>query len=340
MGGILNCDLAIIGAGPAGCAAAIAAQRAGLQTILLEAQAKPGPAPGETLHPGVEVIFRQLGVWDEILAAGFHRHEGVWRVVAGRRSFVPYGADGNGPWLGLQADRRTLHLILQNGALEAGAQILRPARPTGVLRRGNRVAGIALGDSAINARWVIDASGRRAWLARALELTANRLDSDLRVRFGWTKAECPDLGGNPLFNQYTDGWEWRAPLGQGRLAWVTLSFSPAIAGSRNQGGGGMDLTWRCYRNCAGPGYFMTGDAAMLLDPASSNGVLRALMSAMLAVHLIGAVRREELDADAASRAYNAAINQVFDHCAAELRELYFAAGAKRARSFPRRGKAA
>src|SRR5262249_45772538 len=139
MGGDSNCDIAIIGAGPAGCAAAISAQQAGLSTILLEAQKTPGRTPGETLHPAIEPIFRQLGVWDEILRAGFHRHKGIWKIINGRTSFVPYGADSNGPWLGLQADRRMLHRILQDAAIRFGARIIRPARPTDVLTQDCRV---------------------------------------------------------------------------------------------------------------------------------------------------------------------------------------------------------
>jgi flavin-dependent dehydrogenase len=34
--------------------------------------------------------------------------------------------------------------------------------------------------------------------------------------------------------------------------------------------------------CAGPGYFTVGDAATVQDPSSSHGVLRAIMSGLLA----------------------------------------------------------
>ncbi|HTO82800.1 MAG TPA: FAD-binding protein, partial [Methylomirabilota bacterium] len=60
--GASRADVLILGAGPAGCAAALCARQAGLVTVMLEAQAEVRPAPGETLHPGVEVIFRQLNV--------------------------------------------------------------------------------------------------------------------------------------------------------------------------------------------------------------------------------------------------------------------------------------
>ena len=53
-------DLLIIGAGPAGCAAAISARRRGLTVMMLEASAQPRRVPGETLHPGIEPLFARL----------------------------------------------------------------------------------------------------------------------------------------------------------------------------------------------------------------------------------------------------------------------------------------
>src|SRR2546430_1169533 len=52
---------------------------------------------------------------------------------------------------------------------------------------------------------------------------------------------------------------------------------------------GADVTWRHVRAAAGPGYFLTGDAAAVLDPAASHGVLRALMTGIAAGHAIAGV---------------------------------------------------
>jgi 2-polyprenyl-6-methoxyphenol hydroxylase-like FAD-dependent oxidoreductase len=74
-----DCDLAIVGAGPAGCAAALCARQTGLRVILIEKKQQcTKRQPGETLHPGIESLFAQLGVREQIEAEGFHRHRGVW----------------------------------------------------------------------------------------------------------------------------------------------------------------------------------------------------------------------------------------------------------------------
>ncbi len=57
-------DIIVLGAGPAGCAASIRARQAGLRVIMFDAKALPNVSPGETLHPGVEPLLKQLDVFD------------------------------------------------------------------------------------------------------------------------------------------------------------------------------------------------------------------------------------------------------------------------------------
>ena len=357
----MHADILIIGAGPAGCAAAIHARQAGLSVMMIEARADACRAPGETLHPGVEPILKKLGVWHNVIAAGFHRHRGVWRESGGLRVFEPYGSNegsdagsdsesdsgpgsgtgsDSGPdsgsqqaWLGFQADRRILHGILQRAAEQAGAVLRRDAAPGGVIRedgcRGG-VGGVVCKGAEIRTRWVFDATGRRAWLARMLALRAERPGPPLRVRFGWKNGEDPCLEGQPLFRQQLNGWAWQAPLGDGSTAWAVLDHASARTaqpgwGEHGGGGGrGVDMTWRLHAPCAGPGYFLLGDAAALLDPASSNGVLRALMSGMLAADLAAQVRCGR-DEHAATQAYSSWISGLFHHQAARLLESYLPA---------------
>jgi flavin-dependent dehydrogenase len=44
---------------------------------------------------------------------------------------------------------------------------------------------------------------------------------------------------------------------------------------------GTNVSWYIHPDCVGNGYFLLGDAASVLDPLSSHGVLRAMMSGML-----------------------------------------------------------
>ncbi len=311
-------DVIILGAGPAGCAAAIRARSAGLRVVMLDANVGPRTAPGETLHPGIEVLLEQLGVSEAVERSGFQRHRGVWMNTDGTRVFLPYGADERGPWLGFQADRRTLHRLLQQAAVDANVTLLRNCRPVRVLLgcRG-RVLGVELEGRRLHATWTLDATGRSAWLARSLELPTQRCSPQLCARFGWRKDGAKELDGQPLFAFHLDGWDWIAPLGDDRAAWVELRV--AVPGEPRPPG--VDLTWTLRPSCAGPGFMLLGDAAGSLDPASSHGVLRALMSGIFASHLL-AEQRRGAEEEAAIDAYRTWFRALFEHDSTRLRELY------------------
>ena len=170
-----NYDVVVIGGGPAGCAAAICARQVGLSALLLDHHDEPKTSPGETLHPGVEPIFEILGARDAVLAADFRRHYGVWTErKSQQRIFQPYGHDGNGAWRGYQADRKKLHKILLEATIAAGVNVLRPEAPRAVQVDRGRLVGIELETRECQARWILDATGRQAWLARKMSLTAER----------------------------------------------------------------------------------------------------------------------------------------------------------------------
>jgi 2-polyprenyl-6-methoxyphenol hydroxylase-like FAD-dependent oxidoreductase len=109
-------DLIVVGAGPAGAAAAIAARNAGLRVTLIEREASLRSRPGEAVHPGIEPLLARLGVRDAVLAADFLRHDGHWVEWAGDfRRFVPFGTDADGPWRGFQMWRPAFDAIMIEG---------------------------------------------------------------------------------------------------------------------------------------------------------------------------------------------------------------------------------
>src|SRR5689334_22676473 len=121
-------DVVVLGAGPAGSAAAITAAAAGLSVVVIERERFPRPAPGESLHPGVQPLLRQLGVEDEVLAQRFLRHPGHLLRWGGPERFERFGADADGPWLGFQAWRPAFDQILLDRARSLGATVLQPCQ--------------------------------------------------------------------------------------------------------------------------------------------------------------------------------------------------------------------
>lgn len=310
-------DLLILGAGPAGCAAAIQARRAGLDVMMLDTVERPRPTPGETLHPGIEAIFTTLGIRDAVLAARFHRHRGIWIDWDEPSRFEAYGEDASGPWLGFQADRQRLQGILLDAAVALGAELKRPMEPDALVVEDAGVRGVIVAGRELRARWTADATGRRAWVARQLRLTEDRCSPPLHARFGW-RTDYHDQDEEPRLRARPTGWDWRAPLGNGRSAWVAVTV-----GSQDHAAiAGTDVSWRVHRGSAGPGYFLLGDAAATLDPLSSHGVLRALMGGILCAHRIAANRFHGVTAIEASENFASWMNGQFNHDADALRAIY------------------
>lgn len=82
------------------------------------------------------------------------------------------------------------------------------------------------------------------------------------------------------------------------------------------------MTWRMADSAAGSGWYMVGDAAAILDPTSSRGVLKALMTGVMAGHLIAGVLHGRAPADEAARAYHAWIADWFETDVGNLTAFY------------------
>jgi flavin-dependent dehydrogenase len=324
-------DVVIVGAGPAGSAAAIACAGTGLNVVLVERAAFPREAPGETLHPGIEPLLERLGVAGAVRAAGFLRHEGTWVRWGGDAQFQPFGHDDAGPWLGFQAPRAAFDEILLERARGLGVTIFQPCVVLDVRLAPGRVVGIETSSGAIVSPYVVDASGRRGWLAGRLGIAWEQHGPPLMIRYGYVAGSCPARDGAPAIVADRDGWTWTARVAPGLYQWTRLSFAgraddgpPAelAALARRGHGRGADVTWRLAAEPAGGGYFLAGDAAAVLDPASGHGVLRALMSGMMIGHLIPRVAAGQSTAGQVAAAYRGWLREGFHRDIEALRSLY------------------
>ena len=323
----------IIGAGPAGTATAISSIQNGQRAAILDACQLPRERPGETLHPGIQPLMAQLGVEDELLSAGFMRHQGHWVEWDGERQFEAFGSDENGPWLGFQAWRSDFDAILLRHARQMGVVVRQPCRAVKPLVQEGRVVGVLTSEGALKASFVVDATGGRHWLARHLGIKIKRFSPPLVSWYGYAEGECPARDDAPAIVADGQGWTWTARVRPGVYTWTRLSFDPSLQdknwmpeefrGLQPRGKArGADVTWRVVSPTAGPGYFLVGDAAAVLDPASSHGVLKAVMSGMFTAHSIAAIVRHVVKQTEAAAVYNRWISDWFYHDVEKLRELY------------------
>lgn len=85
---------------------------------------------------------------------------------------------------------------------------------------------------------------------------------------------------------------------------------------------GSDVTWRIVTSPASLGYFLVGDAAAVLDPASSHGVLKAIMSGMMAAYLITQIFNHAQFEHRVIQEYCQWVHNWFQHDIKRLKQLY------------------
>lgn len=288
-------DLVVAGAGPAGCAAAIWAAEHGLSVHLIDRVDPARDRPGECLHPGVEVLLRDLGVLDEVLARCDVRPLGRTVCVGASRHSEKFGSDAGGAWRAIHVNRAELDLILRRRARQVGVGFtVHRSRLTPIVG-DEGLAAVNVDGRLVRCSFVIDATGRNAWLTRALGRRAVAASPRLTAFYGYRRGRLVD---EQIFQADATGWQWIAQVAPGVLNWTSLQFGvhkqpqpPDAVLSMSPCGtsGGADVTWRLAPQVAGPSYFIVGDAALVTDPASGNGVLRALMSGVKAAYNAHAV---------------------------------------------------
>jgi flavin-dependent dehydrogenase len=324
-------DLLVVGGGPAGTAAAIWAALAGLRVRLFERSVYPRHRPGETLHPGLGTLFRQLGVEARVSAASALRPEAIEVEWSGRRSRQAFGADSDGAWRGYQVAREVLDSILLERAREVGVEIEQPAAAGAPLVRRGRVAGVRAGGAEMAARFVVDATGAAGWLRRHLRLEREVASPPLRAYYGYCEGDLPSLADAPSMSGDDAGWTWTAQISPRRLHWTRLALDGRRAAEPPESMApfarigrvrGADATWRYVHPAAGPGYFLVGDAAIVLDPAAASGVLRALMSGMMAGHAIAGILAGRTGEGQGCAGYSRWMKAWFDNDVGHLSGLY------------------
>jgi flavin-dependent dehydrogenase len=309
-------DLLIIGAGPAGCATAIRAANKGLTVGIIERTRFPRNVPGEALHPDIERLLDELGVTDSVFDASFVRYPGWLLENANGTTYIPF-AEPPAIRFGFQAWRAELDSILLARARDLGCLVLEDTQPSEPLVSSGRVVGVDTVTNRLTAKHVVDATGARRWLSRRLGLAATSYSPKLIARYGYS-ADCPSLGSIPRFQEHDAGWTWLARVRDRHCQCVQLALAPdAEVPTLSEALGfprrlrGADVTWSRISGCAGPGYFLCGDAAATLDPAATSGVARAMASGIKVADVIVEVESGAVGEIDGARAYRESQDREF-----------------------------
>ncbi len=305
-------DCIVIGAGPAGSAAAIEMARAGIDVLLLDRGEFPRFRIGESFLPRTKRIFRRLGVLDKCLALPHARKVGVeitmgdWRY--GPQYFYFRDVFGDGDKETFNMARMHLDQMMMETARESGAEVKTSCGVRSITRMEDNDVQLETDNGQVHARWLIDASGQATTIGR--ESSRRKFHSFLRNVAYFEHFENvvrPSGPGNNCFGLVIadEGWFWMIPLDatrtsvgfvareelhtsldvpvDQRLRWaidrtpvLRERMANAIGPAQNRTI--SDFTYRCDP-FAGPGHFLIGDAAAFLDPVWSTGLTLGLLGA-------------------------------------------------------------
>lgn len=315
----LDCDVAIIGAGPAGTAAGALLRQRGREVVILERSRFPRFSIGESLLPQCMAVLEDAKLLDAVVACGFQLKNGAVFHRAGRWFELDFRDGFTEGWgTAYQVQRARFDAVLADETAAMGVDVRFGVQVTDVK--------LALDDCRIDyvgsdgtsgtvrARFCLDASGFGRVLARRLNLD---LPSPLPARQSvFAHVEGP-MGPDAfdinkiLINTHpthVDVWYWVIPFSANLCSVGVVAATSRFSAFQDS----ADQAWRQYTSeCPylrlllddmhpvmpvsqivgyardikalyGDGYAILGNAGEFLDPVFSSGVTIALKSAALA----------------------------------------------------------
>jgi flavin-dependent dehydrogenase len=305
-----DADIVIVGAGPAGCAAALALRQSApeLRTILIEASAAPRRKVGEILPAAGVAMLRQLGVAEAMVQAAKPAPglASCWGGAEVQERIALFSAAGP-DW---HLDRARFDTLLVAAAAAAGVTVQQGVAAAGVKPMGAPGDGwrfrLATGQ-ALTARLAIWATGRRRGFLSTVGARGTAYD---RLA-GYVRRFEAAPGSDPrtLLEAAPDGWWYAASdpngfrvvafmtdadLGRGLGAAKPDGWNALFSKGRLIGPVGADARASVEVGAAhsslidpvcGADWVAAGDASSCFEPLASRGIASALRSGCFAAYL-------------------------------------------------------
>jgi geranylgeranyl reductase family protein len=312
-------DVLVVGAGPAGSAAAAWAARGGADVVIADRAVFPRDKTcGDGLTPRAVAELQRLGLEDWLRAHTVNR--GLRAHGFGQTLLLPWPG-GTLPGWGSAVARTELDDHLRTTAIKAGATALDGFRAVDVRRDGDRVSGVVFktdaGPVEIGCRHLVVADGVRSPLGKVLGREWHR---DTVYGVAGRSYFASGMSDDPWISSHLElrdeagtvlsGYGWIFPLGTGEvnLGVGTLATSkrPAdfavrplmahyaelrrqefeLSGDLRMPTSALLPMGGAVSNVAGPNWALIGDAAACVNPLNGEGIDYGLESGRFVAELV------------------------------------------------------
>jgi flavin-dependent dehydrogenase len=301
-GTLLDADLAVIGAGPAGAATALFAARGGRRVVLIDRERFPRDKPcGEGLMPSGRAPLRALGLEAPLVASGAPFLNGIqFGLVGGSQAAVAFPTHG-----GEQAGLGVRRLEFDQRLVDAVEHEPRIRFQQGVraldVRRSAAGPTLVTSNGDLRTRQLVVADGLRSAFRHKLGWTIGPrpphrygivghwqidgpLDPWVRITFadGLELYEGPVSGDQRMVALLCSQSRMRTFGGQlqSRYRQLTLEIRPTLRTAQQLGSvSAVGPFWYRARTVANDGIFLVGDAAGFTDPITGEGIAAGLRQA-------------------------------------------------------------
>ena len=311
-------DVLVVGAGPAGAAAAIHAADAGLEVLLVDAATFPRDKTcGDGLTPRAIHSLARLGLADEVTRD--YRNKGLKLRGFGGSVTAPW-PEGHYGTVGSAMPRTEFDHLVVRAAVARGATLWEDATATAVTREGRSIGEVTVRhggvDKQVRARWILVADGVRSTFGKLLGrewhrgevygIAARSYCTSPMSTEPWIHSDVELLDDTGTVQP---GYGWIFPLGDGRVnlgaGALSTDARPAKVNTKKllahyaarkrqewQLGPEQDVASAllpmggAVSNVAGPNWMLIGDAAALVNPLNGEGIDYGMESAEMAVELL------------------------------------------------------
>jgi len=318
-----TCDVAIIGAGPAGSVASAMLANKGWDVKVLERQHFPRFSIGESLLPQCMAFIAEAGLMDAIQEHEFQFKDGAAFESSGEYTDIYFpNKSSPGPGTALQVARADFDKLLIDGAEKLGVKVSYGDTVTAFEDTGF-AARLTVKDESgserhIDSKFVLDGSGFGRVLPRLLDLSEPSAQDKRRSVYAHVKdnikGDAFDRNKIAIIVHPNDDkvWIWLIPQAGGIMSIGVVGADETIEATgntpqerldywMNSSGWAADILKDAephreagelvgfassVKHMSSDRYALLGNAGEFLDPVFSSGVTMAMKSAQLAANCL------------------------------------------------------